>query len=351
MTCLYPLKLAPDLKEKVWGGRRLAAWGKALPEGALIGESWEAGDSSVVVNGPLAGRTVGELVNERGPAVHGSRAPVPGRFPLLVKLIDASQSLSVQVHPNDRLAQRLEGQPNGKTEAWYALDAAPDARIAQGFTSANLTPSQVEQAVRDNTLERRLRWVRLRPGEVSAVPAGTVHAIGAGMLIYEVQQNSDITYRLYDWGRQVPGRELDVEKSLESLRLGEQPPPRCAAMTLRGGGGRRTVLHANVYFALERLTPGPRHSVVQDGATPRIFTVLDGRLRAEWAGADASVDLARGDTLLLPATCPATTLVRDGVASLLSSYVPDLEFDVIAPLRAGGYSDARIARAVWTARP
>ena len=219
-----PLAFRPRLHERPWGGRRLADFGKELPEGGCFGESWEVtdrpGEQSVVLDGPLAGRTLHELWT--GPerrALFGGRAARGGeRFPLLVKLLDCTATLSVQVHPPAEVAPDLGGEP--KTEMWYLLDAEPGAHLFAGLR-AGVTREAFEAGLRaGDDVSELLHRVEVGPGDVMLVPSGRVHALGAGCLVVEVQQNSDTTYRVFDFNR--PGldgelRELHVPESLASI--------------------------------------------------------------------------------------------------------------------------------------
>ena len=226
-----PLAFRPRLHERPWGGRRLADFGKDLPEGSTIGESWEVtdrpGEQSVVLDGPLAGRTLHELWT--GPerlALFGGRAAGGGEdFPLLVKLLDCTATLSVQVHPPAEVAPDLGGEP--KTEMWYLLDAEPGAHLFAGLR-AGVTREAFEAGLRaGEDVSELLHRVEVGPGDVMLVPSGRVHALGAGCLVVEVQQNSDTTYRVFDFNR--PGldgelRELHVPESLACIDWDDVEP-------------------------------------------------------------------------------------------------------------------------------
>ncbi len=223
---IFPLLMRPHLDPRPWGGRRLAeVFGKELPAGEKIGESWEVsaipGRVSRVEGGPLDGLGLDEVIRRWPVASMGRLA---GReFPLLVKFINAEDNLSVQVHPDDTAAQRLEGFPRGKSEVWIILDTPPDgAELIHGL-APGVTRADVERDANSPALARHLRRVPIHRGSVAPVTAGTVHAILAGTLLCEVQQSCDITYRLYDWDRQPP-RPLHVEKSLEAIHFGSEPP-------------------------------------------------------------------------------------------------------------------------------
>ena len=223
-----PLLLQPALKVKVWGGRRLATAGVALPDAQPYGEAWLLHDSATVAQGPLAGRSLGDLLPQHGAALAGPEVDPAAGWPLLAKLLDASAWLSVQVHPDDAWAQRLEGEPRGKTEGWYVVAAEPGARLVHGVRPG-CTRAQLAAAIRDGTLESLLLDVPVTAGDALLLRAGTVHALGPGQLVYELQQTSDRTYRLYDWGRRgLDGqpRPLHVERGLQVARLDAPAPLR-----------------------------------------------------------------------------------------------------------------------------
>ena len=249
----YAITFQPHLEERVWGGRRLARYGRRLPEGVSIGESWEIAGfpegGSVVERGPYRGQPLGDLAHSHAVELVGDVAALPGVFPLLVKLLDATTCLSVQLHPGDDEARALEGggaQKNGKTEAWLILEADPGAEIIHGLAPGVEPQAFFErmEGLRGGRLpaaeERTLfRWVPVRPGDVVFVPAGTVHALGSGVVLAEVQQASDITYRIYDWGRRDDrgrSRELHVEKARRVRRPRDVECPHVRIPDLAGGG-------------------------------------------------------------------------------------------------------------------
>lgn len=225
------LILTPLFREKIWGGRNLyALLDKALPANVPIGESWECADlpngQSVVARGPHKGRTLGELVREWGPKLTG-RAPLQdGRFPLLIKFLDAAQNLSIQVHPRpDDPDGRLK--PAGiKHEAWHILQAAPGAMIYRGL-AAGVTLDDLRRAAETNpeTVPSLLRAYAVRPGQTYYIPSGTIHAMGAGVVAAEIQTPSDTTYRLFDWGRRRPDGDagLHIEQSLAAIQTNVDP--------------------------------------------------------------------------------------------------------------------------------
>ncbi len=222
-----PIVFEPIFMERVWGGRRLETlFGKRLPPGGPIGESWEIVDrpeaQSIVADGPLRGETLHDLWMNRRADVFGNVAEAP-RFPLLLKLLDAEDKLSVQVHPPASVARELSGE--AKTEFWYLAEAAPGAELYVGLTSGS-SRKRFAEAIERGEVERELHRIEVRTGDVMFLPSGRVHAIGAGNVIIEVMQNSDTTYRVFDWNRRIgtKARELHVEKSLRSINFDDREP-------------------------------------------------------------------------------------------------------------------------------
>jgi mannose-6-phosphate isomerase len=222
---IYPYTFEPIFKERIWGGRKLETFfGKPLPPGVKIGESWELADlprdKSRLANGPLTGITLAEAIARHGKAITGMRHYAPP-FPLLIKFLDASDVLSVQVHPDAQTCRRM-GRGDPKTECWYIIDAEPGAVIYKGLV-AGTTRETFARAIADGTCAEHLNKVAVRPGECHFLPAGACHAIGPGLLIAEIQQPSDTTYRVFDWNRIDPatgaGRQLHIEEALESIHF------------------------------------------------------------------------------------------------------------------------------------
>lgn len=241
-AAMAPFLIEPRFVDRVWGWNDLHPWFDRVADKDPIGEVWLTGDECAVATGPQAGKLLSEVFRESPEAMLGKRA-VPAESPLLIKVIFAREKLSVQVHPDDQLARKY-GQPRGKTECWYALAAEPNAEVALGLLP-DTTISGVRTGIQEGTLEQSLAMVPVKTGDMFYVDAGTVHAIWPGSVLLEAQQNSDITYRMYDYGR---GRELHIEKSLEAMRLSTQArkvPP--TAYT------DRTVLVDADYFCLERI--------------------------------------------------------------------------------------------------
>ena len=288
------LKLIPSYRDYVWGGERLR------PGHSPTAEAWVVWEGDVIESGPLAGKTLGEVAAESGEALLGvktmSRTGV--RFPLLIKLLDCAQWLSLQVHPNDPLAVELEGEGQfGKTEAWHIMEAEPGARLIAGLKPGT-TPEGLAESIRNGTVIDHVQYVNVKTGETVFMPAGTLHALGPGLLVYEVQQTSDWTYRVYDWGRPATEkRPLHIEKSIRATHLDFTAPMIPLPET---GDGTRRVLVESDYFTLELLS-AISNTIELDtgGETFHAITVIDGRalLKAE----DDRVELDKFQTVVVPA--------------------------------------------------
>jgi mannose-6-phosphate isomerase len=342
MTSLaYPLLLAPRFDAKIWGGRRLeTVLSKTLPDGQRYGESLESDGDSLVLNGPMAGKTIRDLIRSDAHSLLGTRGTQAsgefGDFPLLAKFIDASDVLSVQVHPDDSEA-RPYGK-RGKTEAWHIIAADPGATLITGV-DPDVSISQVEQAIHEVRLGELVIEQPVQAGDTLLVPAGTTHAIGAGILLYEIQQASDVTYRMYDWGRLDDAgnpRKLHVSESLAVIKPGLRAE-RISPLQLTPS---RSVLAACSYFALERWElPFEEGTIELDGGSFRLISSLSGETTI--AAGHESVPLSAGQTVLIPAGTGSFTITGDG--TVLVSYVPDLRQDIIVPLRREGHSSDNIA--------
>jgi mannose-6-phosphate isomerase len=239
---LFPFRIEPRFVGRVWGYQDLRPWYDRVATTEPLGEVWLTGDDCVIATGAHAGQTLGSLFASVPEALLGTTAPSPDS-PLLIKMIFAREKLSVQVHPDDKMAQKY-GEPRGKTECWYALAAEPGAHVAAGL-KPGVTLDQIKSEIHDGTLEQSLNVLPIAVGDMIFVDAGTVHAIWPGSILLETQQNCDLTYRMFDYGRP---RELHIEKSLEATRLvtraGKIPPKKLAD---------RTVLIDVEYFRVERL--------------------------------------------------------------------------------------------------
>jgi mannose-6-phosphate isomerase len=322
---LHPLRFEPIFKRLIWGGRRLATvLRKPIGEGSEYAESWEISDHradvSRVADGPFAGSTLRDLVRLHGDDLFGSALGPREQFPLLVKFIDAQQDLSVQVHPDDAGGRRLAND-NGKTETWVIVHAEPGSKIYAGLKPGT-TREDMARAIEGGTVESLLHSFPARKGDCILIPAGTVHAIGAGVVLAEFQQMSDATFRLHDWnrvGHDGQPRQLHIAESLESIDF-EAGPISPTLTTLEPmPGGTRERLSRSEYFALERLT--------LDGSTtigePDRFTILLGiEGEVEVRSGDVTVTLELGQTMLLPASIGPCRVTPRGSATLLTCVVP-----------------------------
>lgn len=330
--------------ERVWGGQRLRKrFGKDIPRSVPIGEAWLISDhpqhTSVVAGGPHAGTTLHDLVARDSEAVLGTRArPTPnGRFPLILKLLDTADYLSVQVHPDDATAARLQESDLGKTEMWYVLDSEPQSELICGL-NAETSKDAFEAAIRENRVLDMLQRIPVNRGDAVFVPAGTVHAIAPGCLLAEIQQNSDLTYRIYDWGREnQPGkrRPLHIDKALEAVHLdGDQPAGNAVnALKIPTEGARRNILAACQYFAAESIDLSGSYR--RDTGAETFHLLLGVRGGQTVRTADAECSLRPGCALFVAGAMDSFEVSGEGL--FLDYYVPDLDRDVLQPLLAAGH--------------
>ncbi|HEY2981984.1 MAG TPA: class I mannose-6-phosphate isomerase, partial [Anaerolineales bacterium] len=344
-ACGYLLQVEPVFHERVWGREDLRPiYSRPAERPQRVGEVWLTGDQNRVTNGRWAGTSLGEVARACAPGLLGSAgsAPRPGFpvFPLLVKFLFTNDKLSVQVHPPDSYAREKEGSA-GKTEMWHVLAADPGAQLAVGFrddltSGAMWHREALRTAVRSGAIEQMLRWVDVRAGDTFFVPAGTVHAIGGGIGLCEIQQNSDVTYRLYDYNR--PGtdgrpRPLHVEKSLDVLEWRSRGG-RTRPLELAQDHATRLCLAACPYFATEQwlLEGAFEHTT---GARGEIWIALEGA--AEFRVAQEPVQCKQGEVVIVPADVDRFAVRSPHPSVFLRTYPPDLGADVIAPLEARGF--------------
>jgi mannose-6-phosphate isomerase len=311
------LNFKPVYQERVWGGRTLEAFlGRKLPGSAPIGESWELVDrseaQSVVESGPWAGKTLREIMTAHAAEIMGPAWPKERPFPILVKWLDCRDRLSVQVHPPANIAAKLGGEP--KTENWYFAQADAGAAVYAGLR-AGVTRESFEKAIAAGTVDQCLERPQVQPGDSLLIHSGVMHAIDAGNVILEIQQNSDTTYRVYDWGRvglDGKPRTLHVRESLECLSANTAPTPR-----LVPGGAGATVLAQCREFTIRRVAlPAGGRLEFAPRQQPRILSVVEGSL-------EAGATIKRGDNILLPyaggftftARVPAVVLVTENFGS------------------------------------
>lgn len=323
---LYPLLFRPALKDYIWGGRNLETiLGRELPEG-IVAESWEIAahedGESVVINGPYAGLTLTELHEKLGLGLIGRNnawAQEREKFPLLVKLLDAADKLSVQVHPDDAYALAHEGNELGKSEMWVILHAEPSAEVVLGIKK-EVTPDQLRRGITDGSLEHLLHRVPVKAGDHVCVPSGTLHAIMGGILIAEIQQNSNTTYRVYDWNRTQNGkpRPLHINKAMDVIDFNiVEPGIRPALLLGESGGASRWLLCKNRYFTTElvKIQAGCEFRGHLDGDTLEIWGVIAGEMRVD------NTPLSAVQFTLLPATMGPYRVVTSRGATCLRTYV------------------------------
>ncbi len=345
----YPLALQPWPREMIWGGRNLErVLHKTLPPGKKIGETWEAWDDCVIENGAQRGKTLGALIEKDVNGILGAVVTAQHKCPLLFKFIDAQDDLSVQVHPDDAAAQTFDNYPFGKTEAWYILHAEPGAAIIHGF-QYNVSPEIVTDYLARDKLAQLLATVPVRAGDVVFVPPGTVHAITKGIVVAEIQENSDLTYRLYDWGRKNPDgkpRELHIAKSLQVANFKRTTEHQIAPLTIQHDSGAQQFLIACRYFALERLDLRAPFTALHTQGKFVILSLIHGAATITFgANLSESVTARHGQTFFLPASLGAFGITpQTETCQVLRAFAPNLRADVIEPLLRAGYSASEIAR-------
>ena len=301
---LYPFTFQSIFKERVWGGRTLERlYRKPLPGKAPIGESWEIsdrpGDASVIANGPLAGKDLHWLMENYGSELLGKAKSAKGRFPLLIKILDAQEKLSLQVHPPAHKAVELMGDP--KTEAWYIADAAPGAELYVGL-KRGVTRAEFEKKINNGSVAECFHRVPVKAGDTMFLPSGRVHAIGAGLVIFEIQQNSDTTYRVFDWNRvglDGKPRELHVAESLASINFEDFEPALVAGAFAEEKKLKRRKLVTDPLFEIEEFRATAGAETIISAEKPRIVAAVRGKLTVSGGGIEVS--LADGQFCLVPA--------------------------------------------------
>lgn len=326
---LYPLKFKPIYKDYLWGGRNLEKFGKKLPEG-VVAESWEISchpaGVSVISNGEFKSVSLPELIEKYSRQIVGNALPQKDidKFPLLMKLIDANDWLSVQVHPQDSYAQVHENGELGKHEMWYVLSAKPGAKLIYGVLPG-VTRETFSQAIKENTIDRCLNYIEVFPGDALSIPAGLVHATGPGIVVAEIQQNSNTTYRIHDFNRVDKlgnKRPLHIEKALEVIDFNANTYKKKDA-ELRvniGDSSSKTYKVANKYFIVELYQVHGEVYELANGSRFYIYLFIEGEGEILYEG--GSVKVRSGESFLIPASMGEYTLKGDFHA--LKSYVPDL---------------------------
>ena len=352
---MYPLLFEPIYKEMIWGGRRLSdRYGRCAPSDHT-GESWNIScrekDMSRVSNGQYAGMAFSDLIGEFGGESRIKwlgRRFAAGIFPLLVKIIDANDNLSIQVHPDDALARDLEGEPNGKSEMWYVLEAPESGSLIIGLKDG-VTREALEKAIRANdghAVEDMLGRLPVKRGDVVYIPAGLLHAITKGVMVAEIQQNSDITYRLYDYDRKGPDgkpRQLKTDKALQAVDF-DNSGKKTAAPGLKITGTPFTYYIANRNFcAILYELDGALYTERSDPEKFYIFTCVEGSCDIKTASHTAS--LTESCSVLIPAAL-GEYAIESKYCRLLKSFVPDIDRDFYLPLLNAGYTKQEIKTAI-----
>jgi mannose-6-phosphate isomerase len=314
---LYPFKFHPIFKERVWGGRNLATlYGKPLPTACPIGESWEIsdrpGDASVIANGPLAGKDLRWLMENHERDLLGEARSQNGLFPLLIKILDAQEKLSLQVHPPANKASELGGDP--KTEMWHITQAAPGAELYVGL-KPGVTRDEFERRIQDGSVADCFHRVPVKAGDTMFLPSGRVHAIGAGLVIFEIQQNSDTTYRVFDWNRVGTDgrpRELHIPESLASIDFQDFEPALVSSDFAAAGRFKIRPLAKHPLFSVDAFRALSKETIAFKQPRLKIVGALDNRVVI--GGAEVSVELQPGEFCLIPA-CVANAEIRAEIGS------------------------------------
>ena len=317
---LYPLQFDPILKERIWGGEKLKTLLNKPITSKITGESWELstvqGDVSVIANGSFKGKSLTTLIEEFPAAVLGTKVheKFGVAFPLLFKYLDAKEDLSIQVHPNDELAMKRHNS-FGKTEMWYVMQADVDARLIVGFKEQS-SREEYLKSLENKSLESILNSVHTKPGDVFFLNTGTVHAIGAGMVVAEIQQTSDITYRLYDFDRKDADgntRELHVELALDAINYNKTESERAYSKT----ENKSNTIVDCPYFTTNFIPLNGAIEVVNNGDSFKVYMCIDGAFEIEYN--NNKFNYSKGDTVLIPAALKS--LKMNGKASILEIYI------------------------------
>lgn len=342
---LYPLKFHPIYKEKIWGGQRLNSYFQRQLPAENIGESWEIAahphGTSIIANGKLAGTSLTDIIDRFPEQILGKPdINTDRKFPLLIKLLDARKKLSVQVHPDDKYALEKEGEP-GKTEMWYIIDADPGAELIYGLKPGT-TRKDMARAIEKGKLEDYLNSVSVEAGDVFFIPSGTVHSLKQGVLLAEIQQNSDTTYRVYDWnrtGKNGRPRKLHINRALEVTdfnRDGSNAP--CQPLSRTTAAYTRSFLAACRHFVCEKIELRDKYRFTT-GNRFMILMVIKGQPLLKYR--NGSQNLNAGQTLLIPAGLGELTLKQP--ARVLVSYLPENSREINNTLKQQGFSQQQIS--------
>lgn len=317
-----PVLLKPAFKDYIWGGTRLRTeYGKDC-DYDRIAESWELSahkdGQSIVSSGEYSGKTLTEYIDACGSEILGTRGVAFEMFPILIKFIDAKDNLSIQVHPSDEYALKNEGE-YGKTEVWYVLSAEPGAALYYGF-NREITKDEYRRRIADNTITEVLNRVEAKAGDVFFIKPGTVHAIGSGLMICEIQQNSNTTYRVYDYDRRGADgkpRELHIDKAVDVSVLAPSDQADSSGKTQRMDGYTLRLIAKCKYFTTERIEVSDKAVLEVDRESFRSIIVTDGCAKIKMN--EAELDVKKGDSVFVPAQSGSIEI--DGSCGILLSYV------------------------------
>jgi mannose-6-phosphate isomerase len=320
---LSPLRFEPIFQYRLWGGRRLAKWSRTgLPGDGPFGEAWILSDrddfASKVAEGPLAGKTLKELFSEHKAEMLGTQVGQFERFPLLLKFLDASEMLSVQVHPSDDLKDLLPPGERGKTESWLVMESEPGSSIYAGLMPG-VTPETMRAKSADGTVEEDLASFQPAPGDGLFIEAGTVHALGGGVVVFETQQNSDVTFRLFDWNRvdekTGKSRELHIEQAIQSTNFNAVAVQPSVPKVEETEPAKKEELFSSEFFVVERFVGDKPFTVGAENAM-RVLVALEGK------GKLGEADVRPGDVYVLPASAGVLEFVPSGSVVLAQVAVP-----------------------------
>ncbi|NMA83003.1 MAG: class I mannose-6-phosphate isomerase [Epulopiscium sp.] len=345
---LYPLFFSPIYKERVWGGTKLKdLYDRELPY-EHTGESWDVACHpeavSVICNGDFRGTTLLELFQTQPDELLGKTFAKAQKFPLLVKLLDAQEKLSVQVHPKDAYAKKYENGELGKYEMWYIIDAPLGATVVAGL-KPDTTKEQFEMAVRQGTVESYLMHIPVTRGDVIYVPAGLVHALEENIVLAEIQQNSDTVYRVYDWNRlglDGQPRELHVQKALDVIDFATNEQPIVKGLSIYKKDAIYTYYIATPYFAVEKIQLTGEIEEDTKSLKFYLYTCVEGRGIIKHN--EIEYNFCQGQSFMIPGSAGQYKIKGD--ATLLKSYIPHIDKDFIQPLQAAGYTAEEIEKQV-----
>ena len=339
MCKLYPLKFKEVYKSYIWGGSGLEEYNKQ-PPGNFAAESWEIASHtdgmSIVANGALHGKSLQELIEQFGAQLLGTNTP-HGDFPLLVKFINANKKLSVQVHPDDGYTMENEYE-RGKSEAWIVLSAKEGAELTAGLRDG-VSKEDFMKAVENNEIESCLNKLKVRPGDVINIPSGLIHAIGEGIILAEIQQNSNTTYRIFDYNRtdsEGNARPLHIKKAYDVIDF-EGRHNNTASKGLEilvSDECVQKIFVANKYFCIETYKLNGTLGQQTDGATFLIYIFTEGRGTINFGG--ENIHVKKGDTYLIPACLDEFSI--EGKTEFIKSYVPNIKKDIVEPLINDGFT-------------